>query len=69
VRPPLDADIIAQEIVEGLQAALTQFAEVASDLERGASESEAEQAFVINRFSAFEMNRLCTSDNGLRPQP
>ena len=25
--PPLDADIIAQEIVEGLQAALTQFVE------------------------------------------
>ena len=29
-----DPDIIAQEIVEDLQAALSQFAEVASDLKR-----------------------------------
>jgi type I restriction enzyme M protein len=39
-----DPDIIAAEIVEDLQAALTQFAEIASDLKRGASESKAEQA-------------------------
>ena len=37
-------DIIAAEIVEDLQAALAQFAEIASDLKRGASESKAEQA-------------------------
>jgi hypothetical protein len=43
-RPALDPDIIAAEIVEDLQAALTQFAEIASDLKRGASESKAEQA-------------------------
>jgi type I restriction enzyme M protein len=39
-----DPDIIAAEIVEDLQAALTQFAVIASDLKRGASESKAEQA-------------------------
>jgi type I restriction enzyme M protein len=39
-----DPDIIAAEIVEDLQAALAQFAEIASDLKRGASESKAEQA-------------------------
>jgi hypothetical protein len=39
-----DPDVIAQEIVEDLQAALAQFAEIASDLKRGASESKAEQA-------------------------
>ncbi len=42
VRPALDPDIIAQEIVEDLQAALAQFAEIASDLKRGASEPKAE---------------------------
>jgi len=39
-----DPDIIAAEIVEDLEAALSQFAEIASDLKRGASESKAEQA-------------------------
>jgi hypothetical protein len=34
VRPTLDPDIIAQEIVEDLQAALAQFAEIAADLKR-----------------------------------
>src|SRR5437762_5618482 len=38
-----DPDIIAQEIVEDLQAALAQFAEIASDLKRGASESKPKQ--------------------------
>jgi hypothetical protein len=33
-RPALDPDIIAQEIVEDLQAALAQFAEIATDLKR-----------------------------------
>jgi hypothetical protein len=34
----------ATSIVEDVQAALAQFAEIASDLKRGASESKAEQA-------------------------
>jgi len=34
VRLTLDPDIIAAEIVEDLQAALAQFAEIASDLKR-----------------------------------
>jgi hypothetical protein len=33
-RRPLDPDIIAAEIVEDLQAALAQFAEIANDLKR-----------------------------------
>jgi len=33
-QPTLDPDIIAAEIVEDLQAALAQFAEIASDLKR-----------------------------------
>jgi hypothetical protein len=33
-RPALDPDIIAAEIVEDLQAALAQFAEIASDLKK-----------------------------------
>jgi len=33
-RPALDPDIIAAEIVEDLQAALVQFAEIASDLKK-----------------------------------
>jgi len=32
--PALDPDIIAAEIVEDLQAALAQFAEIASDLKK-----------------------------------
>jgi hypothetical protein len=51
VRPALDADIIAQEIVEDLQAALAQFAEIASDLKRGASESKAEQGLTWSNAS------------------
>ena len=39
-----DPDIIAAEVVEDLPVALAQFAEIASDLMRGASESKAEQA-------------------------
>jgi hypothetical protein len=33
-QPTLDPDIIAAEIVEDLQAALAQFAEIASDLKK-----------------------------------
>jgi hypothetical protein len=33
-RPALDPDIIAAEIVEDLQAALAQFAEIANDLKK-----------------------------------
>jgi len=33
-QPTLDPDIIAAEIVEDLQAALSQFAEIANDLKR-----------------------------------
>ena len=34
VRPTLDPDIIAAEMVEDLQAALAQFAEIANDLKK-----------------------------------
>jgi len=43
VRPALDPDIVAAEIVEDLPAALAQFAEIASDSSEGDSESKAEQ--------------------------